>query len=167
MRVLRSWITPPTFPVAIIPGYSSLHLFDSEMAFGGPGRGTHLFGAFDARPLKTFVELAEDAPQPVARGDVARGDLDRPLDRDFPVLELDLFEPPALLQDLGRPLEVFRAVLEGLVGHIGAEDRPFLEEQAVTGVGHHALVEFLDPVQLRLVELHVTHGRGPTDGGII
>src|SRR5271157_4530772 len=165
MRVLRSLTTAPTFPVAII-SFPSLELLDPEAALGGPGAGAHLLSAFNAPPLKTFVELAEHAPESVAGRDVAGSDLDRPFHDDLGIREGDLAHPPPFLQEMGDALEVVRPVLERLLGHVGTDDRSFLEEQTVTSVGHHALVQLHDLTELGLVDLDGSHGRGPHGRGL-
>src|SRR5580658_8561963 len=164
MRVLRCLITAPTFPVAIIYR-PSLHLLNTESALRLTRAGAHLFGTLNAPPLKTFVELAEDAAQAVARRNVARGDLDRPLDDHFRIGERDLLDPAALLHLGAGALEELGAVLERLLGHVGADDRPFLEEQTVTRVRHDALVELLDLAKLGLVNLDVAHSRQGKERG--
>src|SRR5208282_2995693 len=141
--------------------FSLLQLLDPEAALGGPGATAHLLSAFNAPPLKTFVELAEHPPEPMARGDVARADLDRALDDHFGLGERDLLDPSTFLQDVRDPVEIVRSVLERLLGHPRPDDRAFLEEQAVAGVRHHALVQLLDLAELRLVDFDGSHGRGP------
>src|SRR5208282_3769256 len=157
MRVLRSLITEPTFPVAIIRTSPSDLLYP-EPTLPLPGARARLFCAFNAPPFKTFVELAEHAPEAVAGRNVAWGDLDRPPGHRFVFGETNLLDPASLHEDLRRSVEEVGTVLEGLLRHRGAHDRPFLEEQAVAGVGHHALVKILDLAKLRLVDLDVSIG---------
>ena len=74
----------------------------------------------------------------------------------------DVRDPAPLLQLLARALEIMGPVLEGQLGHGGAEDGPLLEEQAVAGVRHDAFVELLDLAELILVQLDLTHSEGGT-----
>src|SRR5215472_8721007 len=132
MRLLRSLITAPTLPCAIIYPESS-HLLDAETTLTLADVVARLFCTFDARPLKTFVELAENPSETVARGDVTRRDLDRALDDDLAVLELNLLDPAAVLEQLPRALVKMGAVLEGLRGHVRADHGAFFEEKSVAG----------------------------------
>src|SRR5208283_114571 len=165
MRVLRSFTTAPTFPVAIT-SFPSLQLLDPEAALGGPGARAHLLSAFNAPPFKTFVELAKHAPETVAGRDVARGDLDRPFHDHFRVGEGDLLDPSPFLQQMGDAVEIVRPVLEGLLGHRRSDDRSLLEEQSVARMRHHALVQLHNLVELGLVDLDGPHGHGSHQRGL-
>src|SRR6266571_2812346 len=99
-------------------------------------------------------QFREDPPESMARLHLAAGHrFDGPADAHARVREEHILRPPSIEDRLLAYLERVLPERQGLRDLFG-QDHPFPEEQAVARVGHDALVELPDGVELLLRNLH-------------